>query len=138
MIQGGGSRELRQECAAELLAIGFDGFGYGGWPLDDDGNLLGEMLAYTRELVPAELWRKRYRHIVEFERTLADHRTIVLKFFLHISRREQEERLLAREQEVEKAWKLSAGDWEQRELWDAYTAAYSDAIRKTNTGFAPQ
>jgi queuine tRNA-ribosyltransferase len=52
VIQGGGSRELRKRCAEELLAIGFDGFGYGGWPLDSQGNLLTDMLAYTRELVP--------------------------------------------------------------------------------------
>lgn len=52
VIQGGGSRELRRQCAEALLAIGFDGFGYGGWPLDAEGALVTEMLAYTRELVP--------------------------------------------------------------------------------------
>jgi queuine tRNA-ribosyltransferase len=54
VIQGGGDRELRRECAEALLAIGFDGYGYGGWPLDGQGNLLAEIIAYTRELVPAE------------------------------------------------------------------------------------
>jgi queuine tRNA-ribosyltransferase len=54
VIQGGGSRELRQRCAEELLDIGFDGFGYGGWPLDGQGNLLLDVIAYTRELVPDE------------------------------------------------------------------------------------
>jgi queuine tRNA-ribosyltransferase len=54
VVQGGGSRELRQRCAEELLEIGFDGFGYGGWPLDGDGNLLADILAYVRELVPAK------------------------------------------------------------------------------------
>jgi queuine tRNA-ribosyltransferase len=53
VIQGGGSHELRRECAEALLAIGFDGFGYGGWPLDNEGDLVTEMLAYTRQLVPA-------------------------------------------------------------------------------------
>jgi len=53
VIQGGGSRELRKRCADELLEIGFDGFGYGGWPLDSEGKLLSEIIAYTRELVPA-------------------------------------------------------------------------------------
>jgi queuine tRNA-ribosyltransferase len=53
VVQGGGSRELRRRCAEALLEIGFDGFGYGGWPLDADGNLLADMLAYVRELVPA-------------------------------------------------------------------------------------
>lgn len=52
VIQGGGSEELREECADALLAIGFDGYGYGGWPLDANGNLLVEMLRYTRNLIP--------------------------------------------------------------------------------------
>ncbi len=55
VIQGGGSRDLRRRCAEELLEIGFDGYGYGGWPLDSQGNLLIDTLAYTRELVPAKL-----------------------------------------------------------------------------------
>lgn len=54
VIQGGASRELRRRCAEELLAIGFDGFGYGGWPLDSEGNLLADLLAETRALVPPE------------------------------------------------------------------------------------
>jgi queuine tRNA-ribosyltransferase len=54
VVQGGGARDLRKRCAEELLEIGFDGFGYGGWPLDGDGNLLADILAYVRELVPAE------------------------------------------------------------------------------------
>jgi queuine tRNA-ribosyltransferase len=55
VIQGGGSKALRKACAEALLEIGFDGFGYGGWPLDSKGELVREMVAYTRELVPAEL-----------------------------------------------------------------------------------
>jgi queuine tRNA-ribosyltransferase len=55
VIQGGGSHELRRRCAEELLEIGFDGFGYGGWPLDAQGRLLSDMLAYTRECVPSHL-----------------------------------------------------------------------------------
>lgn len=54
VIQGGGSSELRKQCANELLNIGFDGFGYGGWPLDNNGNLLHEIIKYTRQLVPLE------------------------------------------------------------------------------------
>jgi queuine tRNA-ribosyltransferase len=55
VIQGGGYRDLRKECADALLEVGFDGFGYGGWPLDGDGSLLVDMLGYLRELVPADL-----------------------------------------------------------------------------------
>jgi queuine tRNA-ribosyltransferase len=54
VIQGGGSLDLRQACTEELLAIGFDGFGYGGWPLDSEGNLLTEIFAFLRELVPGQ------------------------------------------------------------------------------------
>ncbi len=55
VIQGGGILDLRKQCAEALLEIGFDGFGFGGWPLDGHGNLLTDILAYTRSLVPAEL-----------------------------------------------------------------------------------
>jgi queuine tRNA-ribosyltransferase len=54
VVQGGNDHELRRICAEELLAIGFDGYGYGGWPLDGSGNLLVDMLAHTRELIPRE------------------------------------------------------------------------------------
>jgi len=54
VIQGGAERSLRKQCAEQLLEIGFDGYGYGGWPLDAQGNLVADMLAYTRELVPLE------------------------------------------------------------------------------------
>lgn len=54
VIQGGGERDLRRQCAEALLEMGFDGYGYGGWPLDEQGHLLTEMLAYVRELVPRE------------------------------------------------------------------------------------
>lgn len=54
VVQGGAVRHLRQQCAEQLLEIGFDGYGYGGWPLDADGNLLTDILAYTRELIPEQ------------------------------------------------------------------------------------
>jgi len=54
VVQGGGSRVLRAECASELLAVGFDGYGYGGWPLDKEGNLVEDIVGFTREVIPAE------------------------------------------------------------------------------------
>lgn len=54
VVQGGGSRAMRKRCATALLEIGFDGYGYGGWPLDKQGNLVEDMVAYTRELIPSE------------------------------------------------------------------------------------
>lgn len=88
-------------------------------------------------LVPPAVWRRRYRHITEFERVLTDSNTILIKFFLHISRAEQQERLLEREQNVEKAWKLAVGDWKEREHWRDYIRAYEDAISETTTDAAP-
>ena len=91
----------------------------------------------VHDLVPKPVWEARYDQIVEFERTLADNGTLILKFFLHISLEEQEERLLAREQDPGKAWKLSAADWRERERWDDYLQAYEDAIVRTSTEHAP-
>lgn len=91
----------------------------------------------VHKLTPRKEWEKRFRHIKHFEELLLDHDTLVLKFFLHISREEQEARLLAREQEPEKAWKLNVGDWEERKLWDDYTAAYEDILHRCATPAAP-
>ena len=91
----------------------------------------------VHDLVPKSVWEARYDQIVDFERALADNGTLILKFFLHISREEQEERLLEREKDPSKAWKLSAGDWRERERWDDYMQAYEDAIVRTSTKHAP-
>jgi len=88
-------------------------------------------------LVPETKWSQRYEHINHFEKLLTDNETIVLKFFLHISLDEQEQRLLERENEVEKSWKLSVGDWKERVLWDDYQKAYEVAIEKCSTESAP-
>lgn len=95
------------------------------------------LVARVRNLVPRSVWERRYDHINDFERMLADNGTIILKFYLHISRKEQKKRLEAREQDAEKAWKLSAGDWRERALWDDYMQAYEDAITRTATAHAP-
>ncbi len=95
------------------------------------------LVARVHGLVPEPVWRRRYEHINAFERLLADNGTIILKCFLYISKAEQEERLLAREQDVTKAWKLSAQDWVERRSWDEYTAAYEDALRHCSTEVAP-
>lgn len=95
------------------------------------------LVVRVHDLVPESVWKKRYAHINAFESLLSDSKTIVLKYFLHISKDEQEQRLLAREQEVEKAWKLSAGDWKEREFWSDYQKAYEDAISKCATEHAP-
>ena len=95
------------------------------------------LVARVKGLVPEAVWRGRYDHINAFEHLLADTGTVIVKCFLHISKDEQEERLLARERDVTKAWKLSAGDWADRRLWDDYTAAYEDALGACSTDHAP-
>ncbi|MFM9873147.1 MAG: PPK2 family polyphosphate kinase [Fimbriimonadaceae bacterium] len=87
--------------------------------------------------VPEEVWRGRYEMINDFEKSLVKSGTILLKVFLHISNAEQEERLIERENDPNAAWKLSAGDWKEREFWDAYQDAYSDAIGECSTEDAP-
>ncbi len=95
------------------------------------------LVVRVHNLAPKPIWKARYDHINSFEQLLVDSKTIVLKFYLHISKKEQEERLLEREQDQTKAWKLSVGDWKERELWDDYTAAYEDAINQCSTKDAP-
>lgn len=95
------------------------------------------LVARVHKLVGKKVWSSRYEQINEFEQLLAENGTILLKFFLHISNAEQEQRLLAREQDIEKAWKLSAGDWQERTLWDDYMAAYEDALTNCSTDSAP-
>ncbi len=95
------------------------------------------LVVRVHNLVPEGIWKRRYDQINAFEALLAARGTLVLKFFLHISKEEQEQRLLEREQDVATAWKLSAGDWRERSHWDAYTEAYEDAINRCNTEHAP-
>lgn len=95
------------------------------------------LVVRVRNLVPEEVWRPRYRQIVDFEHLLTASNTIVLKFFLYISPAEQEQRLLEREQDETKSWKLSVGDWRERERWDDYMAAYTEALERTSTPEAP-
>ncbi|ATB28206.1 polyphosphate kinase 2 family protein [Melittangium boletus] len=95
------------------------------------------LVARVNKLVSESLWKERYGHIRDFEELLAQHGTLILKFFLHISQKEQEERLLAREQEPRKAWKISAGDWEDRRHWEDYTQAYEEVFTRTSAKTAP-
>jgi PPK2 family polyphosphate:nucleotide phosphotransferase len=88
-------------------------------------------------LVKKPLWKLRYGHINDFEALLAEQGCIVLKFFLHISPEEQEQRLLAREKDPLDSWKLSVTDWRDREKWDEFTEAYEDAISLCAAPHAP-
>jgi PPK2 family polyphosphate:nucleotide phosphotransferase len=86
---------------------------------------------------PARMWRQRFRQINEWERHLAENGTVILKFFLNISKEEQAKRFLKRLEEPEKHWKFSPKDVRERDFWDAYMAAYQDVLRATSTDWAP-
>jgi PPK2 family polyphosphate:nucleotide phosphotransferase len=91
----------------------------------------------VKGIVSPAVVTSRYPHINDFELLLTQSRTIVAKFFLHISEEEQRERLLERQEGVETAWKLSVGDWQERARWDEYQAAYEAALNATASSWAP-
>jgi PPK2 family polyphosphate:nucleotide phosphotransferase len=95
------------------------------------------LVELVKGIVTPDVAVSRYPHINGFEQLLDQSRTFVAKFFLHISKETQEERLLARQEEVEKWWKLSLADWQERQHWDDYRAAYQAAINATATTWAP-
>jgi PPK2 family polyphosphate:nucleotide phosphotransferase len=104
----------------------------------------GEIMIFNRShyedvLVPVvekkidgETLKKRYDHINDFEKLLEDHHTIVLKFYLHISPKEQIKRLEERKTNPEKFWKHNDGDWETSKKWDKYMDAYSGIFKNNN------
>jgi PPK2 family polyphosphate:nucleotide phosphotransferase len=89
------------------------------------------------ELVTKKIWKERLQDIAGFEEYLARNGTAVLKFFLHVSRKEQKKRFMERLDQPEKNWKFSAADVEERQYWDQYMAAYEDAIRATASEHSP-
>jgi PPK2 family polyphosphate:nucleotide phosphotransferase len=99
-----------------------------------------EILAKQRippKLVTKNIWRERFEDISAFERYLARNGTVVLKFFLNVSKDEQRQRFLDRLEEPAKNWKFSMADVAERKLWDRYQAAYQDMIRHTASAAAP-
>ncbi|MGI8688971.1 MAG: polyphosphate kinase 2 family protein [Thermomicrobiales bacterium] len=95
------------------------------------------LVVRVHNLDPQAVWERRYDAINHFERLLAESGTIILKFFLYISKDEQRKRLLAREKKPIKAWKLAPGDWVEREKWDEYQEAYEAALSRCSTKGAP-
>lgn len=95
------------------------------------------LVVRVHDLVPKAVWKERFDHINGFEELLAEHGTILLKFFLHISKKEQEKRLVEREKDPSTAWKLNVNDWKERERWGDYTEAYEDVMERCSTRFAP-
>jgi len=95
------------------------------------------LIVRVHNLVSKDVWSGRSGEINDFEKLLVNSGTIMLKFFLHISKDEQERRLLAREQDIDKAWKIDASDWSERKYWEDYQQAYQDALSKCSTQGAP-
>lgn len=91
----------------------------------------------VREIFPESVWSKRYGHINDFERMLADEGTTILKIFLTISPEEQRDRLQARLDDPDKHWKFDLGDLDDRALWPRFMEAYSDILSRTSTEHAP-
>jgi len=119
------------------------------WRVHQQVPAKGEMVIFNRShyedvlvvrvhnIVPEEIWQKRYEQINHFEKLIAEEGTMILKFYLHISKEEQRTRLLARLDEPDKNWKFNPGDLKERELWKDYLKAYEDAIERTSTAWAP-
>jgi PPK2 family polyphosphate:nucleotide phosphotransferase len=95
------------------------------------------LIVRVHNLVPTEVWGKRYEQINNYEKMLSENGTTILKFFLYISKDEQKQRLEDRVQQPDKRWKFNPGDLKERELWDDYLQAYEDVLNKTSTDWAP-
>jgi len=95
------------------------------------------LITRVHKMIPPEVWKRRFREIREFEQMLTEEGTLILKFFLHISKKEQKERLEERLKDPHKNWKFSMNDLPERKLWTKYMNAYEDALGNTNTSWAP-
>lgn len=95
------------------------------------------LVVRVHDLVPKRVWSRRYDQINAFEHGLVENKTLVLKFFLHISKQEQLIRFKERLDDPAKQWKISEADYQERGYWDDYTAAYEDVLSRCSTEHAP-
>jgi PPK2 family polyphosphate:nucleotide phosphotransferase len=95
------------------------------------------LVVRVHELVPKSVWSARYDHINTFEKLMTENGVTILKFFLHISRKEQLERLDARLDDPKRNWKISEADFKERKRWDDYVKAYEDVLSRCSTAIAP-
>jgi PPK2 family polyphosphate:nucleotide phosphotransferase len=95
------------------------------------------LIVRVHNFVPKAVWQKRYDHINAFEKLLADEGTTIVKFYLHIGKDEQKERLQERLDEPDKRWKFNPGDLKERALWNDYMKAYEEVLGRTSTAHAP-
>lgn len=87
--------------------------------------------------IDPDFWKRRYRQINDFERYLTENETIVLKFFLNVSKAEQKNRFMERLDDASKNWKFSSADIKERQFWEDYMNAYADVLTETSTELAP-
>lgn len=90
-----------------------------------------------QKIVKSDIWEKRFKQIRDFERYLFENGTLIMKFFLHVSKNEQKKRFLERIDKESKNWKFSAADVEERKYWDEYQRCYQEAIAETSKRFSP-
>ena len=95
------------------------------------------LIARVMKLVPEAVWKRRYEAINGFEQLLVDNGVVIVKFFLHISKAEQKQRLARRLEDATRQWKVAPEDFEQRKHWNQYMRAYEDAIDRCNAKGAP-
>jgi PPK2 family polyphosphate:nucleotide phosphotransferase len=95
------------------------------------------LIVRVHNLVPKDIWTRRYDLINAFEKGLIDHDTHILKFFLHISKEEQLSRFAERLDDPSKQWKISEADYKERRYWDDYVSAYEDVLSRCSTEDAP-
>jgi PPK2 family polyphosphate:nucleotide phosphotransferase len=95
------------------------------------------LVVRVHNMTPKEIWSRRYDQINEFEALLHENRIKIIKFFLHISKREQKKRFQQRIDDPARRWKISQADFDERKFWDDYTLAYEDALTRCNTAHAP-
>jgi PPK2 family polyphosphate:nucleotide phosphotransferase len=119
------------------------------WRIHQETPAKGQIVVFNRshyesvlvervhKLVPPKVWRKRYDEINGFERVLARSGTLILKFFLNLSKKEQKARLEERLRDPDKRWKANPADWRERRLWDDYHEAFDDMLSRTSTRHAP-
>jgi polyphosphate kinase 2 (PPK2 family) len=95
------------------------------------------LVVRVHNLVDKKIWKERFEEINNFEKMLTHNGVTILKFFLHISKDEQKERLQARLDDPTKHWKFNEGDLKERALWDEYQEAYEDVLNRCSTSYAP-
>ena len=95
------------------------------------------LVVRVHNLVPEQVWSQRYQQINDFEKMLVENGTVVMKFYLHISKDEQKERLESRINDPTKHWKVEASDIRERAYWDYYMQAYEVMLQKCSTEWAP-